>query len=330
MLGTAANRSKDSAQPHYQTAGSYCAWLAMVVCIMLLTSCRSSGTSSGSAYTTVGRIINRPVTTTGCGTPAPTGAGVSIDQTIISGGLNRSYRLHLPTGYSIKQPQAIILAFHGYGADVHDFERSISLSSLADREGFIVVYPQGSGRPPAWASGGANDPLVDDVLFVSDLLNHLQTTLCIDTQRIYAVGYSNGGGMVGLLACKLAQRIAAFGAVSGAFYPTPGGCHPGRSVPVLEFHGTADSVVSYTNPGNGWEAIPDWLHEWVKRDSCSSGPTVLIHTADAMGEQWSGCGTGGAVVHYQIIGGNHDLKPHTINIIAILWSFFDAHPLPGV
>jgi polyhydroxybutyrate depolymerase len=326
MPGTPANRSNDSAQPYHQTSVFHDVWLAMVVCTMLLTSCGSSGDTHS-----VGRIINRPVTTIGCGTPAPTHAGASVDQMIPSGGLSRSYRLHLPTGYSIQQPQALILAFHGYSADVHDFEPSSSLSRLSDQQGFIAVYPQGTGSPSAWASGGAGDPPVDDVLFVSDLLTHLQTTLCIDAQRIYAAGASNGGGMVGLLACKLAQRIAAFAAVAGAFYPTPGGCHPGRSVPVLEFHGTADSVVSYTSPSNGWEAIPDWLHEWVQRDGCSSEPRVFVQTADATGEQWSGCRAGGTVVHYRIAGGQHYLlqTTDTINIVAIIWNFFDAHPLPG-
>jgi polyhydroxybutyrate depolymerase len=67
---------------------------------------------------------------------------------------------------------------------------------------------------------------VNDILFVSDLLTHLQGMLCIDPYHIYAPGFSNGGGMTNLLACRLAERIAAFAPVSGSYPPVPGGCHP--------------------------------------------------------------------------------------------------------
>jgi polyhydroxybutyrate depolymerase len=242
----------------------------------------------------------------------------------------------------VKKPQAIILAFHGLSMNAHDMEQYTGLSSLADQENFIAVYPLGtvdSDGQPSWAIKGAGDPPTDDVLFVSDLLNRLQATLCIDAQRIYAAGYSRGGGMVGLLACAMAKRIAAFAPVAGIFSFLDS-CQPGRSVPVLEFHGTADPEVSYTDPGNGWEAIPDWFHDWAKRDGCSSGPAVFVQTADVTGEQWSGCGIGGAVVHYRIEGGGHTWPgaqfdvpeegptTHTIDANAIMWQFFQTHPLP--
>ena len=338
MPGIQANQSQDSLQPQHQTSCSHRVWLVVVVCIVLLTGCGSSGSTQPA-----GTIINRPVSTTGCSKSPPIQTGTSADETIASGGLSRSYRIHLPVGYQMKQSQAIILAFHGYSMDAHDMEMYIGLSSLADQEDFIVVYPQGtldtSGQP-SWAIGGPDDPSADDVLFVSDLLKHLQATLCIDAQRIYATGYSRGGGMVGLLACALAKRIAAYAPVAGIF-PSQESCQPGRSVPILEFHGTADQKVPYTNPENGWKAIPDWLHDWVKRDSCSSGPMVFMQKADVTGEQWSGCATGGAVVHYRIEGGGHtwpgskiDVSElgsttHTIDADAILWDFFQAHPLPS-
>jgi polyhydroxybutyrate depolymerase len=116
--------------------------------------------------------------------------------------------------------------------NVYDMEQYTGLSSLADQKDFLVVYPEGtldSENQSAWALGGASDPHANDILFVSDLLNHLQATLCIDAQRIYATGYSMGGGMAGLLACVLAKCIAAFAPVAGAFYPAPGGLCPSWS-----------------------------------------------------------------------------------------------------
>jgi len=292
-------------------------------------------------------IIDRPAATTGCGKPAPLRPGTSADETIISGGLLRRYRLYLPPNYQPDERLPLVLNFHGHGSNAARQERYTGFSTLARQQDFIVAYPQGTIGPDGktgWASGSPFDPRVNDVRFVSDLLNHLQAELCIDPYRIDATGFSNGGGMVSLLACDLAGRIAAFATVSGSYYPLVDPrsrtCQPPRPVPILEFHGTADRIVPYTgNRVTGLLAVPQWLSAWATRDHCAQGPAIFFQRGNVTGEQWIDCATGGAVIHYRISGGGHiwpggrvryfghgSVTPD-ISADPLIWQFFQAHPL---
>jgi polyhydroxybutyrate depolymerase len=234
-----------------------------------------------------------------------------------------------------------MLIFHGFGGNDVGMERSTGFSQLADQEDFIAVYPQGlphgDGGKPFWADVGPIDYGIDDALFVSDVLNDLQAKFCVDSRRIYATGFSNGGGMTNLLACRLAGRIAAFAPVSGDFYAIPAGCHPGRPVPILDFHGTADPVLPYNgisinmNPAWPLPAIPRWLQDWAARDSCAHAPATFLRESRITGEQWTGCQGNAIVVHYRIEGGGHAWPPPIggRSGAAVIWSFFQSHPLPG-
>ena len=218
------------------------------------------------------------------------------------------------------------------------------MSLLADQQGFIAVYPQGVVGPDGrtgWATGIRGRPRVNDVLFVSDLLTHLQSVLCIDPLRIYATGFSNGGGMTNVLACTLAGRLAAFAPVSGSYPPYPGGCHPVRPVPLLEFHGTADPVVPYNGSmSNQFPPILTWLRGWATRDGCTSGPTVFYKQANVTGLEWTNCQGNATVIQYRISGEGH-VWPHvtfnkpggtavsSLSASALIWSFFQQHPLPA-
>jgi len=210
----------------------------------------------------------------GCGLPSAIPAGTSvdaanpIDPAVALGETRRSYRVHVPAGYQADRAIPVVLALHGYGGTNADMESYTGFSTLADQDGFIAVYPQGiSGYDgqPSWASVGRGDYGVDDVRFVSDMLDALEGGLCVDTRRIFATGFSRGGAMVGRLACRLSDRIAAFAPVSGNFYEPDEGCHPHRPLPILEIHGTADSIVSYyglpkyIDPKWPLPSVPQWL-----------------------------------------------------------------------
>ncbi|MEO8971867.1 MAG: PHB depolymerase family esterase [Ktedonobacteraceae bacterium] len=321
---------------------------------LLITSC-STPNQPASTQTTVGGSalsqsytgpINKPVTTTGCGRVSPVAAGSSANETIavnpaVSEGFHsRMYRVHVPVSYALNHPQAVVLAFHGFGGDASGMDLGSGFSPLADQQDFIAVYPQGLpqgvGGRPFWASVGPIDFGVDDVLFVSDVLNDLQSKFCVDTHRIYVTGFSNGGGMSGFLACRLAGRIAAFAPLSGNFYDPPGGCHPGRPVPMLDFHGSADPLLPYngipTSQNAAWPlpSIPQWLQTWATRNGCTTGPTIFLRQPNATGEQWTGCADNATIVHYRIEHGGHAWPPAIAgqSADAIIWHFFQAHPLP--
>lgn len=333
--------------------------LAFVLLSILLTGCasgnqasvvqgkptaRPSSTTSTPSYTPT---INRPVATTGCGLPSPIAVGSSRNFTIPSnpvvseGHTSRAYLLHVPLVYNPTIPIPVVMTFHGYGGDATGIESGTGFSPIADRENFLAVYPQGlldenNGNIPEWASLGPLDYGIDDVVFVSDILNDLQRRFCVDPHRLYATGFSNGGGMAAFLACRLAGRMAAFAPVSGNMYAIPGGCNPGRSVPLLDFHGTQDHVLPYNgipasiDPQWPLPAISGWLQSWATRDGCTRGPSIFLRQSNVTGMQWTNCGRGGVIVHYRIEGGGHSWPP-TINALSaseVIWRFFQAHPLP--
>jgi polyhydroxybutyrate depolymerase len=237
-----------------------------------------------------------------------------------------------------------VLNFHGHGSIAQAQERLTGFSALADNVGLIVVYPQGAapqGGTYGWASGGPRRPDTNDVLFVSDLLNLLQSRLCIDPDRIYATGFSNGGGFTAVLACQMALRIAAFASVAGSYYPLPGGCASERPVSILEFHGTADRTVPYGGRAHlGELSTLDWLHSWAARDGCDTTAREFLNSRAVTGLEWTGCPDNTVVVHYRLNGGVHvwpggantprslPFSDQAINATQVIWQFFAARSLP--
>lgn len=323
-----------------------CAWAILLTSTILL--CLASFTvsnpsltpaaiaSDGDALTTV------PITSVGCGKPSPIVPGASVQETIFSGDIQRTYLLHIPRGYRDTVGQALVLNFHGHGSNAEQQQYRTGFSALADTYDVIVAYPQGVVGPDqrtGWATGPSWNPQTNDVLFASDLLNHLQSTLCINPHKIFAAGFSNGGGMTNVLACKLAGRFAAFASVSGAYPAMPGGCHSTRPVPFFEMHGTGDRIVPYDGSFfKGYPPVTLWLQQWAKRDGCTVGPTVFFNQNNVIGEKWTGCRNHVTIVHYQIGGMGHIWPRHLViryqghtsnlNATTLIWSFFQHYPLP--
>jgi polyhydroxybutyrate depolymerase len=311
---------------------------SIALCALSLAGCGSP--QSASTRPPAGsHPVDYLVPTTGCGTLPPVNPGTSVSETLVSDGITRTYLLHLPAGYQSDRRQPLVIFLHGASRPsptlLSDGEQMTGLSSLSDHVDLIAVYPEGtasSAQHIRWDIGSPDDPNTDDVLFVSDLLNHLQAVLCVDEQRIYVTGFSNGGGMAGVLACALAGRIAAFAPVSGSFYSPlliAGGCHPTRPVPILDIHGTADEKVAYAgDPTQGFPPIQQWLQDWATRDGCQQGPTTFLTQPQVRAEQWSGCQGNATVIHYRIIGGRHLWPTVVLPSTTVIWQFFQSHPLP--
>lgn len=307
--------------------------LAAVACSGLVLSAQT-----GAAATT--RAEDHRVPTTGCGAAASVQPGTSGVGHLESGGIERSFVLHVPDGYTPADPAAVVLAFHGRKGTGAELEEFSGLSALPA----LVVYPDGlpvDGKT-AW-EGAPYAPPVDDVLFVSQLLDHLQASYCVDPNRIYATGKSNGGGFTALLACRMPHRIAAFAPVAGAFYPQSRvGCRPGTPVPMMEFHGVADPIIEYAggeSHGAPFPAVMDWLAGWVRHDHCRSEETRRIEP-DVTRFSWGDCAGGAEVVHYRIDGAGHTWPgelansgpgsaTQTISATQLMWEFFEEHPLNG-
>jgi polyhydroxybutyrate depolymerase len=214
----------------------------------------------------------------GCRTTAVP-AGVSV-QTMTSGGVTRTYQLTVPEGYTGRRPYPVVLGLHALTVSYQFVSGMIGFSDMAKRYDFIGVAPSGllNGATPFWLAAPTPDSY--DVRFISDLLDVLESKLCIDRRRVYSTGMSNGAQMSSLLACMLPDRIAAVAPVAGVeFYDLCGG----RPVPVVAFHGTADPIVTYD--GGGLNSMTIANLEYWKGDVPSGLPA--FHGVDAAMQTWA-------------------------------------------
>lgn len=224
-----------------------------------------------------------------------------------------------------------MIGFHGAGSTGAQFESYTGFSDIADRFGFIAVYPQGIGEVSNWDTM----PNSQDVPFVRELIDEIEARCNIDPQRIYATGHSRGGGMANRLGCELADRIAAIGPVSGD-YGFSETCSPSRAVPVVAFHGTADPAIPYNGFGLPEEMrysytrlgtpVTSWAAAWAERNGCDSTPSMVFQFDPVTDQGWDHCSEGADVVLYTIQGGTHDW-PTAVDAAQMIWVFFSKHPL---
>jgi len=257
--------------------------------------------------------------------------------TIPHDGRDRTFEVHLPPAYDAQVATPVVLDLHGRAFTAQAQSELSGMNVVADQEGFIVVHPQGVGR--TWnggvCCGEASRDNIDDVGFINAVLDRLEQELCIDTQRVYATGMSNGAFLAHRLACELSERVAAIAPVAGVMGLAS--CTPSRPVPVLHFHGDADQVVRYDGYA-GYLSAADSSEGWAQRNGCDAASQPSFALDDVRCEQWGSC-TGAATVQLCTVqGGGHTwpggmplpLLGHTTQTISasqMAWSFFEAHPL---
>jgi len=258
--------------------------------------------------------------------PTPGTHKVKTDQR--AAGFRRTYLLHLPEDYDAGAPLPLVVAIHGAFSGGKNLERRSGLSRLADRERFIVVYPNGIGlfgMLRHWNSGHccgkARKDGIDDVGFVTSVIEEVSRRLRVDTTRIYLVGYSNGGMLAYRIAAEKSEMIAAFSAVAATIggKPKPDKPEwviprPEIPVPVVVFHGHADQNVPYDEVGGEQDrdkatsiSVTRSVAFWVERNGCDPDPTTLEEAAGRVVRQyWEGCDDGADVALYTLEGWKHD------------------------
>lgn len=265
------------------------------------------------------------------------------DGEVITSGEARKYLLHVPEGYDPAIPTPLVISIHGFAEwPAHQMNLS-HWNELADQENFIVVYPRGSSFPLRWRTNGLGESMLD-VQFIADLIDQLQQEYNIDPQRIYANGLSNGGGMSFQLACKLSDRIAAFGGVAGAYRVAWENCQTERPVPAIIFHGTADPIVPFEGgPSESFDVpfpnISGWVQDMAEKNGCERIPKTIPTQGEVSGYHFTDCDQNADVDYYIIEGGGHswpggDPLPEwivgytsdDINVTQTMWKFFSAHP----
>ncbi|SIO85356.1 PHB depolymerase family esterase [Nocardiopsis sp. JB363] len=312
--------------------------IALALPVLLLSS-----TATATATAAAPAPEAAPHRSDGCESAPPQEPGQSAQHPLTSGGLERSYRLHLPDDYDEHRAWPVVLAYHGRGNTGAGTEEFSGLSELPA----VVVYPegvigQGDGDRQAWQGAPYSAPGVDDVTFTHDVLDTVESELCVDRGRVYATGKSNGGGFTAILACAASERVTAIAPVAAALYPNDLDCAPERRVPTLSFHGTEDATIPYAgDPERGLPDVLTWTTERAETNDCRPDPRTRRVEPDITEYRWSGCSPNAPVRHVAVEGGGHTWPGadsysgggHTTQTIEAheeMWRFMSRFRLPLV
>ena len=236
-------------------------------------------------------------------------------------GRERTYEVHVPSRYDGTTEVPLVLALHGRLGTGSGQEKLGHLDRVSDEHGFLVVYPDGLER--SWADGRGGTPSdkngVDDVKFLSALIDKLEGEYKVDAQRVYATGMSNGGFMSGKLACDLPEQITAVAIVAASLSGNAAAsCHPTKPVSVMIIQGTQDPLVPLAGGelgkhGSGGMVLSHdaTVEKFVAVDRCEGAPKK-DHIADTAGDgttldvtTYSSCASGSEVIGYVVNGGGH-------------------------
>jgi polyhydroxybutyrate depolymerase len=262
---------------------------------------------------------------------------------LISSGETRKYLLHVPESYEPSVPAPLVISLHGAFLWPRSQMRISGWNELAEKEGFIVVYPKAHGFPAVWRME-PGEALATEIRFFADLIDELSQDFNIDPARVFANGYSNGAAMTITLACGLPERIAAFGMVAVPVLPWEW-CPDPRPAPVIVFSGTRDPFVPYEGGEHilateAMLSMREWLSLWGQRNACNADPVDTTLGLDLAVRQYLGCAQGTAVTLYSLEGAGHiwpggmrfpgDLAgPYSASVDAtqVMWAFFQNHAL---
>ena len=256
-------------------------------------------------------------------------------------GVERSYELHIPPAYDGQTPLPVVLSFHGFTSSGLGQQVLTQMDPLADREGFIVAYPNGIAN--SWNGGAccgrAADEGIDDVGFARALIEDLGERGCIDERRIYATGMSNGGFLSHRLACEAADVIAAVAPVASVLGIPPADCEPSRPVPLVHFHGTGDLLVPVEGSFTA-TSVADSTQGWIDRNGCGADARLSCEDGVATCETVDDCDGDASVSLCIIEGAGHcwpgqpcrldGLGEATTDIDAneVMWELFRSVSLP--
>lgn len=256
-------------------------------------------------------------------------------------GASRRVDVHLPAGYDPTVGAPLVLNFHGYTSDGAQEALLSQMNAKADAEGFVALYPYGTGSPLSWNAGAccgqAVQNAVDDIGFVRAVVDHADDALCIDDTRVFATGMSNGGFLSHRIGCELSDRFAAVAPVAGVNGMSA--CSPSRPMPVMHFHGTSDMLVPYAGSAQlGFISVPDSFAAWGARDGCTGDPVETYRNGDSHCATYQSCSGGAEVTLCTVDGGGHtwpggtpvpSLGATTTDLSATdaMWAFFQRHPL---
>lgn len=270
------------------------------------------------------------------------------DDTLMIYGRNRFYKTHLPVGYDFSKTYPVVFVFHGGLGNPDLTERQTGFSKKADEEGFIVIYPYGTGsfdkKLLTWNTwdccGYADKKNINDVDFIKAVIAKIILKYSVDDKRIYAAGLSNGGMMCYLLACELPEYFAAVAPVAATMFDTVT-CKSKSEVSMIIFNSIDDQHIPYYG-GVGEKSLADvvklpvetTVDLWVKKYGCylmNKSESSLFHKTNYKNN------SGTEIVFYKMLGGGHswpggekirtfaDNPVKNVSATDLIWEFFKDH-----
>lgn len=267
--------------------------------------------------------------------------------TIQHGGMTREYILYVPASYNSNTETPLLFNLHGYTSNNTQQMAYGDFRPIADTANFIIAHPNGTfdGNGNRWWNA-FDTPGVDDVGFISALIDTISDDYNIDLNRVYSTGMSNGGFMSYELACELGNRITAVASVTGAMTSNNiTSCNPPNPTPAMQIHGTSDATVLYNGGGNQ-ASIPDVVDFWVNHNNCDNTP---IQTNVPDNDPNDGCTAeqylyqngdfGSTVELFKVIGGEHTwpgapidigVTNHDFDASVEIWRFFSQYDMQSL
>jgi polyhydroxybutyrate depolymerase len=246
------------------------------------------------------------------------------------GGAQREFLVHVPDSVQGRKQLPVVMVFHGGGGDAEGMRRMSGMDGVADRNGFIAVFPQGTSSPlmekmRTWNAGlccgYAARKKIDDISFVSQMIDFIVAEYGADPKRFYATGHSNGAQISYRLSCELADKIAAIAPNAGQ--PEIESCKPSRPVPVLHIHGTKDPCALYDggercggcfagilgidSDNDKWPcpAVRDVVRDRAKMNGCGDVTEITLSKGAALCEAFQGCPAQAPVALCTVEGAGH-------------------------
>jgi polyhydroxybutyrate depolymerase len=213
-------------------------------------------------------------------------------ETVMAGGVPRTFIYYAPMTLDANKPVPLVIAPHGYTMSGQQMYDITQYSALADKEGFVAIFPDGAGSPGPWnvgqgicGLGSAVNATTDDQAFVTALIDFADKDQCIDRAHMFVTGFSMGGYFSNEVGCQ-SSAIRAIG-------PHSGGTHdlsacPGKKKPVIIFHFESDSLITY-DCGQGAR------DQWVTRNGCMKDAPEVVDVMGGKCEYYKGCPADGQV-----------------------------------
>ncbi len=266
--------------------------------------------------------------------------------TLTHDGEVRDYFFYLPSDHNSTDKYPLVLNLHGRGSNAGQQQFLTDMNAVAEANGFITVNPDAISNEWNLLVGLGG---VDDVGFLSALIDKFVADFGADPNRVYSAGMSLGGFMSHTLACEITDKVAAIASVTGSMAaPVFSNCTPTRPIPVMQMHGTADSVVQYTGAPE-YAPIEDVVAFWVGHNNCPTTPEIasvpdndMTDSTTAMKSTYSWGDDSSQVIFYRIEDGGHTW-PGGLTLLLpgigftnqdyvaseVIWDFFDEYDING-